>query len=191
MLPEVAELFACASGCRACPGMGCPPVLSAANGPAAARVMFVGEAPGRFGAARTGIPFEGDASGHRFARLLAASGLSRHEVFITNAVLCLPTDSFGRNRTPGASEIRNCSNWLAATIETIDPELVVAMGRTALARLARIEPHARTLRDSGQAPCCWNRRFLAVVYHPGARSQVHRGWQKQLSDWRRLGKAIA
>jgi len=184
------ELHERASECRACGDMGCRAVLGPANGRASARVLFVGEAPGRLGAGITGVPFSGDVAGARFERLLGAARLNRHDVFITNAVLCLPLDAKGRNRTPRTSEVRNCSALLSETIAAISPELVVAMGRVALDAVRRIEPVALELKDAGRDPLRWNGRELAVVYHPGARSQVFRSWDQQTEDWVHLGKWI-
>lgn len=125
MVPELAGLFASVRGCARCPGMGCRPVLSAANGPVTARVLFVGEAPGRFGAGRTGVPFRGDTAGRRFEALLGAAGLERERVFVTNAVLCLPLDPQGRNRRPTSAETAICNGWLRATIDAVDRKSVV------------------------------------------------------------------
>jgi uracil-DNA glycosylase family 4 len=168
--------------------MACRPVLSAANGPVPAEVLLIGEAPGRFGAGRTGVPFLGDEAGRRFELLLAAAGLTRAEVFISNAILCLPLDSRARNRTPNRGELANCAPWLSRTIDVVAPQLVVAIGRVALEALRRIAPHGLQLSDAGRPPVEWGARRLAVAYHPGARAQVHRSWDDQLDDWRALGE---
>jgi len=188
ILPEAAALFASAAECRACPGMGCRPVLATANGPVPARVMFIGEAPGRLGAGRTGVPFSGDVAGRRFELLLAAADLTRAAVFISNAVLCLPLDAHARNRPPTRAELANCAPRLAQTIDVVAPQVVVAMGRVALEALRQFAPHDLQLSHAGRRPVVWGSRQLAVVYHPGARSQVHRSWDDQLADWRRLGE---
>ncbi len=190
ILPDAGALYASVAQCRRCPGMGCAPVLSAANGQAGARIMFVGEAPGRFGAGRTGVPFQGDVAGRRFEMLLGEAGLCRDEVYVTNAVLCLPLDSAGRNRTPLGREVRACSGWLEQTIGAVEPPLVVAMGAVALAALALIEPHGVVVSNAGGTPTWWFGRQLAAVYHPGARAAVHRPWEAQLEDWRALGEAV-
>lgn len=83
-------------------------LLSRLNGPPDAGVMLVGEAPGRLGAARTGVPFAGDESVRRLDRLIEAAGWSRDRLFITNAVLCNPLDDLGRNRPPRVAELSNC-----------------------------------------------------------------------------------
>src|SRR5215204_1003719 len=89
--PAFDHLIADVQACRRCPSMeGRRRVLSIANGSPDARVMFIAEAPGRRGGEVTGVPLSRDASGLRFSRLLSLAGLSRDQVFITNAVLCNP-----------------------------------------------------------------------------------------------------
>jgi uracil-DNA glycosylase family 4 len=185
---RLAELVADVERCFACGSMAHCHTLGAANGSPGARVLFVGEAPGRFGAGRSGVPFLGDESGRRFDSLLAIAGLRRDEVFVTNAVLCNPLDASGRNRRPKASEVERCGAFLRRQIEVIDPALVVAMGGVALNALGRIEPHGLRLRDGWAQPAAWFGRALVPVYHPGRRALVHRSELLQQDDWRRLGE---
>jgi uracil-DNA glycosylase family 4 len=177
--------------CRVCRGVVAgTAAIGAGNGPVPCPVMFVGEAPGRFGAALTGVPFSGDVAGRRFEALLGEAGLRRDEVFVSNSVLCLPTDECGRNRRPRTSEIRACSAWLARTLDTVRPEVVVALGGVALDGLGRIEAHGLALaRDCGR-PVAWHGVTVVAVYHPGARAAVHRPWPKQVEDWRALGTLL-
>ena len=136
-----------AQACRLCPRMeGRRRVLGSGNGALDARVLFVAEAPGRLGGDRTGVPLVSDQSGRNFTCLLQAAGWRRDEVFVTNAVLCNPRDGRGRNDTPAAREIRNCSPHLRDLLAILDPPYVVALGRTALAALALIAPHEAALR---------------------------------------------
>src|SRR6266516_8104267 len=102
-----------AAACIRCPAM-CErtAVLSDLNGPIDARVMFIGEAPGRKGADRTRMPFSGDQSGKNFDRFLASIGLSRAQIFITSAALCNPRSESGANRKPSRAELANCSYFL-------------------------------------------------------------------------------
>src|SRR5216684_2454495 len=94
-------LSAEAAACTLCPAM-CEraAVLSELNGSLDARVLFIGEAPGRKGADRTRIPFSGDQSGKNFERFLASINLGRDQIFITSAALCNPQTSSGANRKP-------------------------------------------------------------------------------------------
>jgi uracil-DNA glycosylase family 4 len=183
-----ATLLLDVQSCFACAGMAHCHTLGEANGSPGANVLFVGEAPGRFGAGRSGVPFHGDESGRRFEALLAVAGLKREDVFITNAVLCNPLDAAGRNRRPKASEVRGCSDFLRRQIEAIDPALVVALGGIALDALGRIETHALTLREGCGQPVEWLSRTLVAMYHPGRRALVHRGEALQAADWRALGE---
>ena len=144
-------------------------ILGSANGPTKARAILVGTAPGRHGAERTGIPFSGDRSGDALDALLARAGLSRADVFITNAVLCNPQDAHGRNAEPTAAELRECRAHLGATLDVIDAPLVVALGRTAFAALRRVEPTTASWEDALGTTTPWRTRLLAASYHPGPR----------------------
>ncbi|MFN8507571.1 MAG: uracil-DNA glycosylase [Dehalococcoidia bacterium] len=183
----LATLAAAAAACRRCervrPGSA---VMGPGNGPPGARWLFVGEAPGRRGAGRTGVPFSGDESGRRLELLLEASGLSRDQVFVTNAVLCLPLDDAGRNRRPSAGELRECVPWLVATLDLVAPATVVALGGTALAALGAIEPHGLRLRDAVGTRAAWRGSVLVPLYHPSRQAELHRPWAQQLADWRAL-----
>jgi uracil-DNA glycosylase len=176
--------------CYACEGMSHCHVLGEVNGPADARVMFVGEAPGRHGAGRSGVPFSGDESGRRFEALLTVAGLRREEVFVTNAVLCNPLDASGNNRRPLPREVEACLGHLRGQIEAVDPEYVVALGGVALDALNRIEGHGMTLGSDCAEPRVWFGRTLVVLYHPGRRAVVHRRIPAQEADWRMVGEFV-
>jgi uracil-DNA glycosylase len=165
-------LIRSAQVCRRCPNAGGHPILSEANGPILSKVIFVAEAPGRLGAARTGVPLQGDATGRNFERLLATLGLSRKDVFVTNAVLCSLMKR-GCNRAPSRAEVENCRYFLAHTIELIDPRLVVALGRTAFDTLLELSPQGFTFpQDCGKA-LSWNGRTLFCTFHPSPRNFNH------------------
>ncbi|MEB2836562.1 MAG: type-4 uracil-DNA glycosylase [Desulfurococcales archaeon] len=95
------------------------------EGPLDARVMLVGEAPGRR-EDETGRPFVG-AAGHLLDALLGLAGLKREEVYITNIVKCRPPG----NRDPTQAEIRACLPYLLEQIDIIRPGLLIALGRHA------------------------------------------------------------
>src|SRR5205085_8707539 len=89
-------LSAAAAACIRCPAMCArAAVLTELNGPLDARVMFIGEAPGRKGADRTRVPFSGDQSGRNFEQSLHSISLRREEVFITSAALGNPQSASG------------------------------------------------------------------------------------------------
>lgn len=165
-------------------------VLSCANGPLEARVLFVAEAPGRLGGDRTGIPLTSDQTGRNFARLLLEAGLRREEVFVTNAVLCNPRTPDGRNRAPSRTERASCLEHLRPVLELVRAPVVVSLGAVALAQLDAIAPHGLSLRDVAQ-PAAWRDRVLFPLYHPGPRAQIHRPFALQQADFRALRDTIA
>ena len=181
-----------AATCVRCPAMcGRAAVLSELNGPVNARVMFIGEAPGRKGADRTRIPFSGDQSGRNFERFLIASGLKRSEIFITSAALCNPRSASGANRRPGAQELRNCSDFLQRTIMLVDPNVVVTLGGVALEALRLVQYHEFTLRDDAAKVRRWNGRLLIPLYHPSPQVLItSRNEKAQLRDYEVVARAI-
>ena len=128
------------------------------DGPAGAEVVFVGEAPG---AAEDleGRPFVGRA-GRLLADLLAAAGLRREDVYVTNVVKARPPG----NRDPRKAEVAHHLPWLVAELEALRPRAVVPLGRHALAHFApdlRIaEVHGRPVERDGRVVFAW--------YHPAA-----------------------
>jgi DNA polymerase len=93
-----------------------------ADGNPAARVMLVGEAPGRE-EDLDGRPFVG-RSGKLLDRMLAAIGLDRSSVYIVNVVPWRPPG----NRTPSPQETEICRPFLTRQIELVDPAVLVALG---------------------------------------------------------------
>ena len=119
----------------ACPLKKTATRLCYADGNPAARVMLVGEAPGR-DEDIAGKPFVGK-SGQLLDRMLAAVGLSRQSedresaVFITNTIFWRPPG----NRTPTEAETQMCLPFLLRTIEIQKPDVIVCLGATPAHRL--------------------------------------------------------
>src|SRR5450755_97322 len=93
-----------------------------ADGNPQARIMFVGEAPGRDEDIE-GLPFVG-RSGKLLDRMLAAVGLDRTSVYIANVVPWRPPG----NREPSLHETEICLPFLLRQIELVDPDILVCMG---------------------------------------------------------------
>jgi uracil-DNA glycosylase family 4 len=181
-----------AAGCTRCASMcGRSAVLSKLNGSPLARIMFIGEAPGRKGADRTRVPFSGDQSGANFDRFLASIGLRRDEIFITSAALCNPRSDSGANRRPTQKELANCSDFLRRTIELIDPRVIVTLGSVALEALKRIQYHELNLKESAAQIHSWHERTLVPIYHPSPQVLAsHRREAEQLQDYQVVAKAV-
>jgi len=93
-----------------------------ADGNPKARLMFVGEAPGRDEDIE-GLPFVG-RSGKLLDRMLAAIGLDRTSVYIANIVPWRPPG----NRTPTPQESQICLPFIQRQIELADPDILVCLG---------------------------------------------------------------
>ena len=178
--------------CRRCPRMEAhTAVLGPLNGRLEARVTFVGEAPGRFGSAATRVPFHGDRSGGNFEKLLPYAGLQREDVFITNAVLCNPKDEQGRNDRPTSKEVHNCSDYLREILDIIQPLYVVALGQKGLDALNLTEPHSMTLNGHVATVVDWRGAKVMPLYHPGVQAMLHRPFDQQVQDYKKLGAVLA
>jgi uracil-DNA glycosylase len=186
------ELVAEAASCTDCPAMcGRSAVLSELNGSPDARVMFIGEAPGRKGADRTRIPFSGDQSGANFDRYLSSINLTREEIFITSAALCNPRAESGANRRPTQKELANCSRFLSRTIAVVDPRVIVTLGSVALEALKRIQYHELNLKQSAAQIQSWNGRVLVPIYHPSPQVLAsHRRETEQVQDYKVVAEAV-
>jgi len=98
------------------------------EGPANARLMFIGEAPG-FHEDRLGRPFVGAAC-HFLEELLHSIGMTREQVYICNVIKCRPPN----NRDPLPEEIEACRPYIDRQIEIIRPRIIVTLGRFSMAR---------------------------------------------------------
>lgn len=195
-----AALCGRARGCFACRRDGAPPmnfvhVLGPTNGPLDADVLFVAEAPGRLGAARTGIPMTSDVTGRRFHAFLADAGLVRERVFVTNSVLCNPLSPSGHNRRPSTREVAACRDLLGEQLRLVGAPVVVALGGVALDTLRRIAPHDAVLSRDAARSIAWpgpdgRARTLVPLYHPSIQATLTRPHETQRADWRRLGAIV-
>jgi uracil-DNA glycosylase family 4 len=177
--------------CRKCDRMrDSARVLSFAAGNLNARVMFIGEAPGRLGADQTEIPFHGDASGNNFEEFLAFAGLRRDAVFVTNAALCNPKGDRGNNATPNPLELQNCSGFLRRQIQLVDPAIVVTLGSVALRATDVLESHGLELSKHVRTATRWFGRTIVPLYHPGQRAMVHRSVANQRSDYQFVAELV-
>lgn len=142
------------------------------DGSPEARVMFVGEGPGR-NEDLQGIPFVG-AAGQLLNRLLGEIDMRRDDVYIANVVKCRPPG----NRDPRPDEIASCKGFLADQIRLIDPDVVVTLGNFATKLLLKQEMGITRLR--GHAYPWWN-RTIVPTFHPAA---ALRGGQSVLDKMR-------
>jgi len=143
--------------CTRCPLYERATQVVPGEGPARARLMLVGEEPGDQ-EDRQGKPFVGPA-GRILARGLEEAGITRNEVFITNAVKHFKFEERGKRRLhkrPDVHEIERCHWWLDLERRIVKPAIVVALGATAVRSLSgrtltigKIRGRAITLADGG------------------------------------------
>ncbi|HVR79359.1 MAG TPA: uracil-DNA glycosylase [Acidimicrobiia bacterium] len=125
-----------------------------------ARLMFVGEAPGK-NEDLQGEPFVG-AAGRLLDSLLEEVGLGRSDVYIANVLKCRPPG----NRDPKAEEIDACKGYLREQIRLISPEVVVTLGNFATKLLLNTEVGITRLR--GRPHRWWLDAVLVPTFHPAA-----------------------
>jgi uracil-DNA glycosylase family protein len=154
-----------ALGCRDCPlgEIGTQTVFGV--GPATARLTFVGEAPG-YQEDQQGVPFVGPA-GQLFNEGLAAAGIPRDEVYVTNAVKhrpWLPRGPRGKNRPPKQSEVNACRQWLERELAILQPPLVACLG--AVAARAVLGRDFKLTQQRGQWLRAPDGREVLATLHP-------------------------
>src|ERR1700730_6445674 len=121
-----------ASRCRACHLWKDATQTVFGEGPQHAQVMLVGEQPGDK-EDLAGKPFVGPA-GQMLHRALKEAGGNRDKVYVTNAVKhfkFVPRGKIRLHQKPNTPEIKACRRWYERELNSIKPDLVVAMGATA------------------------------------------------------------
>jgi DNA polymerase len=132
-----------------------------ADGNPGARVMFVGEAPGRDEDIE-GLPFVG-RSGKLLDRMLTAIGLARTEVYITNIIPWRPPG----NRTPTPQESQICLPFVKKQIELVDPDVLVCLGGPSATALLNIREGITKTRGRWFNYDTGRREIRAVpTFHP-------------------------
>lgn len=127
------------------------------SGSPKARLMFVGEAPGE-DEDRQGLPFVGRA-GQLLTRIIEAIGMTREQVYIANVIKCRPPE----NRNPEPDEVAACSPFLFHQVQTVDPLVIVALGKFAAQCLLQTTDPITRLRGR---EFDFQGRTLIPTFHP-------------------------
>ncbi len=124
-----------------------------------ADLMIIGEGPGHDEDIK-GEPFVG-RSGQLLDKMLAAIGIARSQVFITNIVKCRPPN----NRDPHVDEVLACNRFLQAQINLIKPRVILSVGRISAHSLLHCnQPVGRLIKTMHQLP--GTEIPVKVTYHP-------------------------
>ncbi|HEY7896424.1 MAG TPA: UdgX family uracil-DNA binding protein [Gemmatimonadaceae bacterium] len=165
---SLSRLRAAATRCRGCDLWTCGRTVFG-EGPRTAQVMLVGEQPGDQ-EERAGHPFVGP-SGRVLDAALAAAGIDRDTVYVTNAVKHFKYERGEKSarrihKKPRDSEMRACRPWLLAEIRLTKPRVIVALGATAARSL--LGPQFRVTKHRGKPVASeWAAAVVATV-HPSA-----------------------
>lgn len=174
------EIRAVLGDCRRCPLAETRTNIVFGVGNPHARVMFVGEAPGR-NEDLTGEPFVGRA-GENLNQILSLAGLARDEIYIANVLKCRPP----QNRNPRPDEVLACSPYLREQIRSIWPDMIVTLGNPATHFVLKTETGITRLRGRFHQ---MGHFTVMPTFHPAAALR-NPAWQtlleedfKMLGDW--------
>lgn len=157
-MPDLAEIDGLVRDCSRCELHLNTTQAVPGEGPADAKIMFIGEAPGYY-EDKSGRPFVGPA-GKFLDQLLGSIGLRRSDVYIANIVKHRPPN----NRDPQPAEIEACKPWLDMQLELIRPRIIVTLGRFSMGRffpsesISKIHGQAREVDGYTVVP----------MFHPAA-----------------------
>ena len=164
---DLAELAKAAASCEGCDLYRHATQTVFGRGPASARAVLVGEAPGDQEDLQ-GAPFVGPA-GEVLDRALIQAGLAREQIYVTNAVKhfkFVRTPKRRIHQTPVSAEIEACRPWLAAELAILSPRLLVCLGATASRAL--LGPGFRLMKQRGQFLDSTLAPRVLATFHPSA-----------------------
>jgi DNA polymerase len=160
-------------------GLGRTQIVFGVGNPAA-DLMFVGEAPGADEDIQ-GEPFVGRA-GQLLTKIIEAIGLTREQVYIANVLKCRPPG----NRNPEPDEVAQCEPFLLRQIDTIQPRVIVALGKFAAQCLLKTNEPITRLRGK---EFTYRNAVLMPTYHPAYLLRTPSAKREVWEDMKRV-KAI-
>lgn len=151
-----------------------------------ARLMLIGEAPGRE-EDLAGMPFVGPA-GRLLDKMLAAIGLTEADVHITNSVYWRPPG----NRTPSPQETQACRPFLDRQIELVAPDFIALLGGAAANTVLGIEGGIMRLRGNWKELEAGGRRIRVMpTLHPAFLLRTPANKRQAWRDMLALAEALA
>lgn len=150
-----------------------------------AEILFIGEAPGAK-EDEEGRPFVG-AAGKFLNQMLETINLRREDVFIANVLKCRPPG----NRDPMPEEVAACWPWLLEQIKTIEPKLIVLLGRHAMERFLPNQKisqiHGTAVRREIKGV---GKQVFYALYHPAAALYQGNLRETLLKDFKKIPKVL-
>ena len=192
---KLSDLQAAVHDCRGCDLYKFAHQAVFGEGPAATRLILIGEQPGDE-EDQQGHPFVGPA-GKVLRRALADAGIDLDKVYVTNAVKHFTFEERGKRRIhkkPKASEVAACNPWLRAEADLIKPEVIVCLGATAAQALLG-RSYRLTKQHGNFVANEWAPRVTATL-HPSAvlrapdSEQRHAAYAQLVSDLTAVRKEL-
>lgn len=195
---EIKEIYDEAIKCQKCYSDIYVPTPDPNNGGIGAEILFLFERPGRIGTKSNLVSFDNEDPTAQFAKkLLEIAGIDRRNIFIANAVFCYPLDDAYRDKPPNSGNIKNCSTYLRKLIDTVQPKLLVTMGKSALRAAKYLYPHCTELKnfklkkDIGTV-ITENKPTIYPLYHTSRRVRARtRKKNVQINDWIQIPKILS
>jgi uracil-DNA glycosylase family 4 len=157
-----------------------------ARGTGTSGLCFVGEGPGA-DEDEQGFPFVGKA-GQLLDKMIGAMGFDRDEVYVCNIVKCRPPN----NRKPEPEEMLSCMPYLEEQLVTLQPQVIVALGATAVQGLFGTSEGITRLRGrwklfKGEVPVMPTFHPAFLLRNPAAKKEV---WDDLQAVLRQMGRAV-
>lgn len=161
--------------CRRCPLMHPPPV---SGGAVVSKIILVGQAPG-VREPVLGKPFAWTAGKTLFRWFEEALGLNdeavRAKIYFAAVCRCFPGKAAGgSDRVPNPQEIANCSSWMDREFEILQPNLVIPVGKLAIAQFMPVGKLDTVIGHRFKAERAGRRFDLIPLPHPSGASPWHR-----------------
>jgi uracil-DNA glycosylase family 4 len=192
---EIIDLFNEARQCKRCYGerpifVPCP---DPKNGFKNVKIMFINERPGRIGTGESGyVSFDNnDPTARQFKKNFQLLGISRKNIFITNACICHPKNDKYVDTSPTTEQLKNCHYWLKEQIGLVNPEIIVTIGNIALKSLKLLFSDSKQLkhfilkRDVGKV-IKDTQPWIYPLYHTSRRARLARNAEQQEKDWLKI-----
>ncbi|VVB52128.1 Uracil DNA glycosylase superfamily protein [uncultured archaeon] len=155
---KLGEIASEINACTLCPLSKTRTLAVPGEGPQNARILLVGEAPGR-NEDKTGKPFAG-AAGNILTEALTKAEINRADCFITSVIKCRPPG----NRKPNDDEIDACCTHLARQIASVNPDVIVPLGNVALTTLTGL----KNIGEMHGKQITMTNKTYVPAYHPAA-----------------------
>ena len=173
------------SGCTACELHSTRKQTVFARGNGSSGLCFVGEGPGA-DEDEQGFPFVG-AAGQLLDRMIQAMGIERDDVYVCNIVKCRPPN----NRKPEPTEMATCGAYLVEQLDLVTPQVIVALGATAVQGLLGTTEGITRLRGKwklyrGRVPVMPTFHPAYLLRTPEAKREV---WEDLQAVLRQMGRS--